>query len=146
MESQSRLRCSGQQEHFQASSQYTDISGFPYYSGSHALYYRCRNHTGSGAGQDAYGNFVWRCIYGSQHIYWKCTELYGQVIIRRKRYQHAIVLWLHMVVIALSDTCFHHRYDRYSFYRRDAIMEFYDGKLKLLPSKSMSLMPKYTRN
>lgn len=45
--------------------QYTDISGFPYYSGCHALYYRCRNHTGSGAGQDAYGNFVWRCIYGS---------------------------------------------------------------------------------
>lgn len=100
---------------FKLPRQYTDISGFPYYSGSHALYYRCRNHTGSGAGQDAYGNFVWRCIYGSQHIYWKCTELYGQVIIRRKRYQHAIVLWLHMVVIALSDTCFHHRYDHILF-------------------------------
>ena len=105
----------GNRSTFKLPRQYTDISGFPYYSGSHALYYRCRNHTGSGAGQDAYGNFVWRCIYGSQHIYWKCTELYGQVIIRRKRYQHAIVLWLHMVVIALSDTCFHHRYDHILF-------------------------------
>ena len=32
-----------------------------------------------------------------------------------KRYQHAIVLWLHVVVIALSDTCFHHRYDHILF-------------------------------
>ena len=54
-------------------------------------------------------------VFMSQHIYWKCTELYGQVIIRRKRYQYAIVLWLHMVVIALSDTCFHHRYDHILF-------------------------------
>ena len=30
------------------------------------------------SGETSGGYFLWSCIYGSQYIYWKCTELYGK--------------------------------------------------------------------
>ena len=64
---------------FQLSGQYTNLSGIPYHRRYTWCHDRCCNDRGNRCCQNADGDFLWCSIYGSQHLYRKCTELYGEI-------------------------------------------------------------------
>ena len=59
----------------------------------------------------SYGDFVRCSIHGSKHIYRKCTELYGSLDCRGKRYQDAIILRIYALVNKLSYSGIFDRHD-----------------------------------
>ena len=57
--------------------QYSNIPCIPDNSGIYELYkWNCHN-TWNCTGKNAHGNIMWCSIYGSKHIHWKCSKLYG---------------------------------------------------------------------
>ena len=48
-------------------------------AGTLAFYKWNHNHTGNSTYQDSVCHFLWCGIHGREHLYRKCTELYGQV-------------------------------------------------------------------
>ena len=63
----------------QFSGQYADLPCISHNGRNTWFYQRNRNDAWHCAGETAFCNFLWCGIHGREHLYRKCTELYGQV-------------------------------------------------------------------